>query len=312
MKPFCCHYNWIEDTLRGYAHALRRAGIDDVVAIQRGGIFPALVAANLLDVPFLYSVRHERKTRACQWLCATLPVPAASLLLVDDIAGAGDTLTDTKAWLESQGYPVKTLTVAYDARSRSIPDFGVDFGDAVAVFPWERHRLNPDFCADLENPSAELAKDRAYETAGLDLDGILAPDLPDDLYQRDPAAALEFRARLAPFPANALPPHRPEKALIITTRHLDSQVQTREWLARHGYGGYPVVFRDPARYPDGALSLASYKADMAIRHGVTAFYESDPLQAAYLAGLLPLTDVYCWNNDRNIRLRLGRGTLLER
>lgn len=181
MQPFWCHYNWIEDTLRGYAQALRQASIEDVVAIQR--------------------------------------------------------------------------------------------------------------------------------------DGIFLPDLSDDLYESDTVAVLELRTRLPPFPGSALPPHRPEQALIITSRHLDSRAPTMAWLARHGFGGYPVVFRDTARYPDGAdraLNQARFKADMVVRHGMTAIYESDPLQAAYLSAMLPLTDVYCWNNDRNIRLRLGRGTLLDR
>lgn len=314
MKPFWCHYNWIEDTLRGYASALRQAGIEDVVAIQRGGIFPGLVAACLLDIPLLRTLQHERKSRLCRWTCAT-PPKGATLLLVDDIAGSGDTLTDAKRWLEEQGHAVKTLTVAHDVHSRLIPDFGVDFGDAVAVFPWERHRLSPAFLADLAKPAAELAGDSTYEAVALDLDGIFLPDLPDGLYETNLASALELRARLPPFPASALPPHRPDNALIITSRHLDSRAPTMDWLARHGFGGYPVVFRDIARYPDGAdkaLGLARYKADMAVRHGVTAVYESDPLQAAYLAGLLPLTDVYCWNNERNIRLRLGRSTLLGR
>lgn len=312
MKPFWCHYNWIEDTLRGYTQALRQAGIEDVVAIQRGGIFPGLVAAYLLDIPLLHTLQHERKARVCRWTCAT-PPEGATLLLVDDIAGAGDTLPDAKRWLEERGHAVKTLTVAYDDRTRLIPDFGVDFGGTVAVFPWERHRLNPAFRADLEKPSAELARDSAYEAVALDLDGIFLPDLPDDLYEINPAAALDLRTRLPPFPRSALPPHHPEKALIITSRHLDSRAPTTEWLERHGFGGYPVVFRDIARYPDGAdqaLCLARYKADMAVRQGVTAIYESDPLQAAYLSGMLPLTDVYCWNNDRNIRLRMGRSTLL--
>lgn len=314
MQPFWCHYNWIEDTLRGYVQPLRQAGIEDVVAIQRGGIFPGLVAAYLLDIPLLHTLQHERRSRICRWTCATPPA-GTTLLLVDDIAGEGDTLTDAKRWLEAQGRTVKTLTVAYDDRSCLIPDFGVDFGGRVAVFPWERHRLNPAFCADLAQPSEKLAIDSAYEAVAIDLDGIFLPDLPDDLYESDPAAALELRTRLPPFPGSALPPHRPEQALIITTRHLDSRAPTTAWLARHGFGGYPVVFRDIARYPDGAdraQGLARYKADMVVRHGMTAIYESDPLQAAYLSAMLPLTDVYCWNNDRNIRLRLGRSTLLDR
>ena len=49
-----------------------------------------------------------------------------------------------------------------------------------------------------------------------------------------------------------------------------------EWLERHGFGGYPIVFRGIARYPDGAdhaLCLARYKADMTVCQGMTAIYD---------------------------------------
>jgi len=123
MKPFWCHYNWIEDTIRGYAQVLRQAGIEDVVAIQRGGIFPGLVAAYLLDILMLHTLQHERKSRICRWTCAT-PPESTTLLLVDDIAGAGDALTDAKRWLEERGHAVKTLTVADMTAPASSPISG--------------------------------------------------------------------------------------------------------------------------------------------------------------------------------------------
>jgi hypoxanthine phosphoribosyltransferase len=314
MKALWCDYNWIEDSVRTHTPALRRATINDVVAIQRGGLFPAMVAAHILDVPVLHSVSFDRHANRPKWVSESRPAANARVLLVDDIAGAGNTLVNTKLFLEQQGYSVKTLAIGYDAKSRLIPDFGHDFAERTAVFPWERHRLNRAFAEDMQHDRGSVLADSAYEQVGLDLDGIFAPDLSSDLYQEDLPAALRQRASLQPFAAADLPPHSRDQALIVTSRHLDSRDATLQWLETHGFGGYQVVFRDPAEYPDnsrdGSLSAARYKIDMVQRHALTSFYESDVLQAAYMASMLALVEIFCWNNPLGIRLRMGRTTII--
>jgi len=315
MKALWCDYNWIEDSVRTYTQALRRAAITDVVAIQRGGLFPAMVAAHILDVPVLHSVSFDRHANRPRWVSESRPAANARVLLVDDIAGAGITLVNTKRFLEQRGYAVKTLTIGYDTKSRLIPDFGRDFAGRTAVFPWERHRLNLTFAEDMERDRSSLRADSAYELVGLDLDGIFAPDLPSDLYQSNLAAALRQRTSLQPYAAAALPPHSRDHALIVTSRHLDSREATLQWLEAHGFGDYRVVFRDPSEHPentgDGSLSAACYKIDMVQRYALTSFYESDVLQAAYMASMLALVEVFCWNNQLGIRLRMGRTSMLQ-
>jgi len=315
MKALWCDYNWIEDSIRTFTQALRRAAINDVVAIQRGGLFPAMVAAHVLDVPVLHSVAFDRHANQPRWVSESRPAANARVLLVDDIAGAGITLVNTKRFLEQQGYAVKTLTIGYDARSRLIPDFGHDFGQRAAVFPWERHRLNRAFAEDMQRDRASVSADSEYELVGLDLDGIFAPDLPGDLYNSNLAAALQQRASQQPFAVADLPPHSRERAMIVTSRHVDSREATLRWLEAHGFGGYRVTFRDTSEHPentgDGSLSAARYKIDMVQRYALTSFYESDVLQAAYMASLLPLVEMFCWNNQLGIRLRMGRTTMLQ-
>ena len=314
MKALWCDYNWIEDSVRTHTQMLRRAAINDVVAIQRGGLFPAMVAAQILDVPIVHSVAFDRHANQPRWVSVSRPAVNARVLLVDDIAGSGTTLANTKRFLEQQGYAVKTLTIGYDARSRLIPDFGHDFAERTAVFPWERHRLNRAFAEDMQHGRAGLRADSEYELVGLDLDGIFAPDLPGHLYQDNLSAALRQRASLQPFAPADLPPHSRDHALIVTSRHLDSREATLLWLEAHGFGGYRVVFRDPAEHPenmrDSSLSAARYKIDMVQQHALTSFYESDMLQAAYMASMLALVEVFCWNNQLGIRLRMGRTSRL--
>lgn len=136
----------------------------------------------------------------------TRPEPGSKLLLVDDFAGAGHTLVDTRRQLEKQGYHVTTLVLFKDGRSRMVPDFfGIDAANARAILPWERHTVTPEFIRDQvatdNGEKTPLRRDSAYCFTCVDLDGVLLPDLAEHLYDQQLEATLLARDRLTPLDA---------------------------------------------------------------------------------------------------------------
>lgn len=298
-------YNWIESTIRGNSDSLRKLNIKNVIGILRGGTVPAFVAAHEIDAD-LYFTTFARDTRRAGWY-SERPPAGAKLLLVDDFAGEGITLDATKRFLEAEGHEVVTLTIGYDPKSIIVPDFSKNFGSTIGLLPWERHRLNQSFIKDLK--ARDYEDDSSYEIVGLDLDGLFLPDMPESRYGADLQACLTERDGLLPHPGNLLPQFRRESTVIITGRPEIDRERTVAWLNQHGLGDLPIYFRREEEFPH--FESAQFKAKKCRELGVSRFYESDLLQATCMTSFAPLLDVYCWNNDLNLRIRLGPAQLLE-
>lgn len=306
MKPaFEVTYEWLEASIRSQVSLLREESFGGVVGILRGGTVPAFIASQLADAP-LFFLSYDRAERAARW--HTSPPPkGAKLLLVDDIAGAGFTLSDCKDFCEKSGYLLKLLTVAFDERSRLKPDFGEDLSGHTIVFPWERHRLHPGFVNDLTKN--QFSPDSHYELVGVDLDGVLVPDIRDEDYRTNLEATLLRRDGLTPFQRTVWPPVDVEAALIITGRPERDRARTLEWLRQHGIRPLALHMRDEAVYSHE--QSAQFKAITARHLGVTRYYESDLLQAVSMTHFSALLDVTCWNNDLGLRIAVGACRLMH-
>src|SRR5690606_14290090 len=108
------------------------------------------------------------------------PQPNSRLLLIEDVAGRGTTLSDSVDYLRTQGHDVTVFTLAYDSESRIKPDYGIEIPAGFrAWFPWERESITPSFDATRNCPD-RLAYD--YASWAIDLDGVLLMDLPEHDY----------------------------------------------------------------------------------------------------------------------------------
>lgn len=305
MKPsFEVTYEWIESTIRGHRERLRAEGFDAVVGILRGGTVPAFIAAQIVDRSLSF-LRYDRPSGQVFWH-SIAPTSRQKILLVDDIAGEGFTLVRGKAFLEKEGHEVKTLTIAFDERSRLRPDFSTDLSHQIIVLPWERHRLHPEFIADLGQ--GVIQPDHHYQLIALDLDGLLLPDIEPAEYEKDLAATLLRRDGLLPFEKGHLPAFEPKRTVIITGRPEQDRERTLRWLGQHGYADLPLHMREDSRFPHTDSAL--WKASQARHLGVTHFYESDLWQATLITEHCPLLDVFYWNNDRKLRYQIGRARRL--
>jgi hypoxanthine phosphoribosyltransferase len=115
------------------------------VGIIRGGLVPARVLSDLLEVPMVATIQVEfyvniGKTAAEPVLKQGLAVPVAGkrVLLVDDIADSGKSLQLALNYLQGQGAAeIKSATLYYKRKSVIQPSFFEKETDCWVVFPWE-------------------------------------------------------------------------------------------------------------------------------------------------------------------------------
>ncbi|MEM1508501.1 MAG: phosphoribosyltransferase family protein [Thermofilaceae archaeon] len=121
-----------------------------IVAVLRGGIYPALIIASRLGVERLYTVgfRKYSDDKPPQELSKkpTLVgenVPSLSgerVIIVDDVARTGSTMKAAKELLESKGAgQVKTAVLVLRSRTMVYaPDYYAIFMKDCPLFPWDQ------------------------------------------------------------------------------------------------------------------------------------------------------------------------------
>jgi len=291
-------YEQLDQWIESLQPALAAERFAAVVGILRGGAPLALMVSHATGAPVAF-LRYQRATREVRWDSALpLPEPGSTVLLCEDIAGRGFTLTDCIAFLREHGLTVRTLTGAYDDLSRLRPDYSIDASGYFALFPWERQaytdRYRADWTRDAAHEGALMLQDHEYAVYAIDLDGILLPDIPLTRYDEDLDAALHERDALVPF--EKFPSIDIERTrAIITGRPEMDRARTQLWLERFGFGQLELVMRTPGEHDETPAGAAAHKAAAALRCGVTHFIESDPVQAIFIAQRAPLLRVIWWN-----------------
>jgi len=119
---------------------------DVIVGICRGGWLPARVMSDLLEKPELANVRVEFYLGVAETKgepVITQPVSASvkdkTVLVMDDVADTGKSLTLVKEHVKSQGARgVKIATIYYKPWSEIAPDYYERKTRRWIVFPWER------------------------------------------------------------------------------------------------------------------------------------------------------------------------------
>jgi hypoxanthine phosphoribosyltransferase len=118
---------------------------DIIIAIAKGGLIPARILTDLLEIQELEYIQVEfykdiNITRQEPTLKQNLTnqVLGKKTLLVDDIADTGRSLNIAKVHLQQQGAnQIKTATLYQKPQSSITPDFYEKQTTSWVVFPWE-------------------------------------------------------------------------------------------------------------------------------------------------------------------------------
>ncbi|MCC2596521.1 phosphoribosyltransferase [Pusillimonas sp. MFBS29] len=290
-------YSRVEAVVADYLPVWRSLHFDAVVAIARGGLAPGLMASVGLSLP-LHALLYSRPDRKVSWYTANTPRRPSRLLLVEDIAGRGTTLSDSLAFLRGQGHEVQVFALAYDADSRIKPDFGQEIQtDMRAWFPWEQTSITAAFERTENQPDQP---EHEYASWAIDLDGVLLMDLPEHLYAQALHDTLAQRDLLTP--SDTLPELDLTDITIITGRPEQDRERTQAWLSRHGFHG-PLVMRNESLY--SAEQTATHKAQAILARCHTHFLESDAAQALEIANQTRVARVIWWNGRQALLVHAG-------
>lgn len=136
--------------IRSIASQVRAAGerIDCILGISRGGLVPAVALSNVLNIPELHVIAVGRNVGTGQYLDKRPPeilwhgnldaVRGRRVLVVDDVAGTGETLRNVReqAVLAGAGNVLSTVIVRMEQGNSTADFFAVELDDWT-VFPWE-------------------------------------------------------------------------------------------------------------------------------------------------------------------------------
>jgi uncharacterized protein len=140
-------WNQIYDILQNQAAKIQKIGYkpDVIIAISRGGLVPARVLSDLLEVETLTTLKiefyleiNETRTQPLITQGLGMPIEGCKILLVDDVADSGSSLKLALEYLKSKNpKEIKTATLYYKPKSIQKPDFYEIETSSWIVYPWE-------------------------------------------------------------------------------------------------------------------------------------------------------------------------------
>jgi hypoxanthine phosphoribosyltransferase len=270
-KPVFISYDQVERMVAALAQSAADWRPDEVVAIVRGGLVPATMAAGILALPLSF-LTHDRATAGVTWIGP--PATGRRILLVDDCCSSGTTLRRTQYKLKSEGRECLTLVVVHDPDVvQYMPDLSYPMRELFRL-PWERGEATPT--------------GRAAKASGANLDlSVEAPFVGlgvDD----------ELLARIAASPG--LPSLPLERVVLISALPRTERARIEAVLAATPYQGLPL---DCAPEPAAGdkYSSAGRKAEAAIRWGCTHFIDCDAEQAIAVSAHAPHLIVTWWSTE---------------
>lgn len=122
---------------------------DVVIGIARGGMIPSVRLSHLLNIQAFGTISILRNTtsdplsdRRPPTILGSCypPVRGKRVLIVDDIAGSGDTFHAAKDAIGDSARQIKTASLIVNTQCRLRPDYFSYEVDDWVVFPWEVSR----------------------------------------------------------------------------------------------------------------------------------------------------------------------------
>jgi adenine/guanine phosphoribosyltransferase-like PRPP-binding protein len=293
-------YDKADQLVAGFEPHIVVAQPDIIVGIARSGVVLAAMISQRIGKEF-YCLRCQRHDDIPRWIDPPAAF-AGTALLVDDFVSRGDTMEKSKAFLETLGFRVVTFSLYFDQlRTKHIPDISTPTSQFVR-FAWER-RESTNAALQIYSKADCMPLCDERESIGIDLDGILLPDLAPTLYEKNLQEALEIRDHLSAFPSSKLPAVDLAQVTVITGRPSCDASRTKRWLNANGFGSAALVCRDETQFGSSPQEMARHKAQAIQNLGISVYFESELLQATLIAQSTPTTETIWWGTEA--RLRLG-------
>jgi hypoxanthine phosphoribosyltransferase len=148
------------------ANAVQKSGFnpDIIVGISRGGLIPARILSDLLEIPKLTNIAVEfyvgvAKTKLKPVITQPVSVSVENkkVLLVDDLADTGKSLSLVNSHLTTKGASeIKIATIYYKPWSCIIPHYYQKETQSWIVFPWERKETTRKIVENYKNEGKSI------------------------------------------------------------------------------------------------------------------------------------------------------------
>ena len=135
----------IYDILIELAESIRAEYCPELlIGVARGGLIPARIIADLLDIPTIGSVgvafykdveRRMKNPIITQPLNVT--IASKRVLIVDDIVDTGESLALVASEVKGKPEELRTATLYRKPSTRFTPDYSGRETDSWVIFPWE-------------------------------------------------------------------------------------------------------------------------------------------------------------------------------
>lgn len=146
-------FSWeeTEKSMHSIAGSISASGFmpDAIIGISRGGLVPARLLSDYLDVPLLYTFRisfytgiGERKEIPEVTQPLSVGIKGKNILVVDDVSDSGKSLALAKEYLAPMApTSIKTAAIHFKPGSIFKPDFFDSTTKAWVVYPWEKEEF---------------------------------------------------------------------------------------------------------------------------------------------------------------------------
>lgn len=140
-------YQQAENDCRALAKKLLHYNFEWIVTMARGGLVPACILSQLLDIKKIkiVSIQHykgTKKVKAGPKILANFIPPVSiksKILLIDDVVDTGKTMKMALEILKEWGNEVITASLHFKPKQSKDfkPDFWANETEAWIVYPWE-------------------------------------------------------------------------------------------------------------------------------------------------------------------------------
>lgn len=145
MKFIKLSWNKINSMCKALAKKVEKFKPDWIVGISRGGLVPARLLSDILDISKVSIIRiefYKSIGQTADFPQITQPlqvdVKGKKVLLVDDVADTGRSMVVAKEHVKRAGASeVKVAALHYKPKSMVLPDFYVAKTNAWIIYPWE-------------------------------------------------------------------------------------------------------------------------------------------------------------------------------
>jgi hypoxanthine phosphoribosyltransferase len=120
MNKIYLTWSDIDELVNELANQIKSSQLPQcITGLPRGGLIPAVILSHKLNIPFISIQNIEL-------------IPKPYVLIVDDIADSGETLSQYTSW--------NTAVLHYKLQSEHIPTYYVEIvpDDVWLCYPWER------------------------------------------------------------------------------------------------------------------------------------------------------------------------------